>query len=406
MTLRPVVVMFVFGFFFAAVGGTEPIDSLSAESVARTFVAERSTEHVVVGHTELLGASGRVVLHVFALEPAGFVLLAGDSTLPPVIGHSLRNAFPVEGKAFDQIGHLLIADVELRLEQAPRLPRERLEERRYEWQRLEAGRAEKHGLDYWPPAGATSTGGWVEVQWKQSAPYSDDCPVDPSSGTRSAAGCPAVAMAQIVDHHRSTNHTRLDDGDDYYHSYGGRNYWIDNDWQARDFPSFPALASSLDALDGLYRAGQSADAAGAAALVFACGVAAHQVYASSGSGTFGVAQAVQAYDRFGYYGFELLDENDADLYPRMEQNMKDGRPVHLAVVDPGWSTGHNVVVDGYCSDGTFHLNFGWGGPNDGWYDLPDEMPYGLTVVEGAIVDLVTFLFSDGFEVGDISVWGD
>ncbi len=54
MTLRPVVVMFVFGFFFAAVGGTEPIDSLSAESVARTFVAERSTEHVVVGHTELL----------------------------------------------------------------------------------------------------------------------------------------------------------------------------------------------------------------------------------------------------------------------------------------------------------------------------------------------------------------
>jgi len=34
-----------------------------------------------------------------------------------------------------------------------------------------------------------------------------------------------------------------------------------------------------------------------------------------------------------------------------------------------------------------HLNFGWGGPYNGWYLLPDEIPYGLTVIEGLITDI-------------------
>jgi hypothetical protein len=71
----------------------------------------------------------------------------------------------------------------------------------------------------------------------------------------------------------------------------------------------------------------------------------------------------------------------------ISQNVKDTLPVHLAVVDPAWSMGHNVVVDGYNTNDYFHLNFGWGGSSNGWYLLPQEFPYGLTVVEGAIVDI-------------------
>jgi hypothetical protein len=372
--------------------------------VARTFLAARAAGYEIAAHAMLSGDDGRPLAHVFDLRPAGFMLVSADTGLPPVLGFSPRNPFPLEGPAFESVGRMLIGDIELRLAQVSRLPEERFDARRASWQRLQQGVVAKRAADYWPPAGTTTTGGWVEVRWSQNAPYNSDCPLDLVNGGRSVAGCPAVAMAQIVDHHGSTNRTRLDDTDDYYHSYGGNAFWIDDDWEARDFPSFPTLASSLDALDALYRAGSPADSDGAAALVFACGVAATQVYSSSISGTFGVAQAVQAYERFGYTGFELLVEGDPDLYSRMEQNMKDGRPVHLAVVDPGWTMGHNVVVDGYCSDGDFHVNFGWGGPYDGWYLLPDEMPYGLTVVEGAIVDLVTLLFEDGFESGDTSAW--
>ena len=45
------------------------------------------------------------------------------------------------------------------------------------------------------------------------------------------------------------------------------------------------------------------------------------------------------------------------------------------------------MVDGYNTDDFYHLNFGWGGSYNGWYLLPDEIPYGLTVIEGAITDI-------------------
>jgi hypothetical protein len=68
--------------------------------------------------------------------------------------------------------------------------------------------------------------------------------------------------------------------------------------------------------------------------------------------------------------------------------MIDALPAHLAVVDEGWTMGHNLVVDGYNTDDFYHLNFGWGGARNSWYLLPDEIPYGLTVLEGVIVDIM------------------
>jgi hypothetical protein len=47
-----------------------------------------------------------------------------------------------------------------------------------------------------------------------------------------------------------------------------------------------------------------------------------------------------------------------------------------------------VVVDGYNTDEYYHLNFGWGGSYNGWYLLPQEIPYELTVVEGVVVDIM------------------
>ena len=66
--------------------------------------------------------------------------------------------------------------------------------------------------------------------------------------------------------------------------------------------------------------------------------------------------------------------------------MMEARPALLAVVDPGVA-GHNLVTDGYNTDGFYHLNFGWGGSYNGWYLIPDEIPYNLTVFEGVILDI-------------------
>jgi hypothetical protein len=214
------------------------------------------------------------------------------------------------------------------------------------------------------------------------------CPIDPVTSVRSIAGCPSIAMGSILNFLRTVNGVSFSDLDDYHHNYAGRNYYIDDDADTWDFPAFPQLNKLLDTAQAHYDNCTGADHIDKAALVWACGIACTQVYTSSGSGTFGVNQALEGYQKFNFAGAELLLETTPGLYDSIMLNIIDTLPVHLAVVDPGWTTGHNVIIDGYNTDGYFHLNFGWGGPYNGWYGLPDEIPYGLTIIEGAVVDII------------------
>ena len=103
--------------------------------------------------------------------------------------------------------------------------------------------------------------GWAQKPlltslWTQDYPYNQLCPRDPLNGnTYSAAGCPAIAMGQIINYLRTTQGTRFDDSDDYYHNYAGRKYNIDDDWESLQFPSFQALNVLLDSVDAAFQRG-------------------------------------------------------------------------------------------------------------------------------------------------------
>ena len=231
----------------------------------------------------------------------------------------------------------------------------------------------------------------LSSRWTQSYPYNQLCPKDPTSGYADCyAGCPAVAMGQIINYLRTTQNTRFDDGDDYYHNYAGRRYYIDDDWETLGFPSFPQLNELLDEVDATFESGEPLTNYLAAAVVFACGTACTQVYTSQGSGTFYVDQAFAAYQRFGFTDCVLFREPDPLMYATLISNIRSGYPAHLAVENPAGTIGHNVVVDGYReSDGKFHINFGYGGSLDDWYDIPDPNFYqGMTKVEGIILNII------------------
>ena len=151
--------------------------------------------------------------------------------------------------------------------------------------------------------------------WTQDYPYNQLCPRDPVNGNSySYAGCPAIAMGQIINYLRTTQDTRFSDEDDYAHSYAGRNYMIDDDWETLKFPSFPQLNEMLDSIDATFQRGEELSDELAAALVFACGTACTQVYTSEGSGTFYVDQAFEAYQRFGFTDCVLFREPDSLMY--------------------------------------------------------------------------------------------
>ena len=232
--------------------------------------------------------------------------------------------------------------------------------------------------------------GLLSSHWSQDFPYNQFCPRDPmNSNAYSAAGCPAVAMGQIINYLRTTQDTRFTDDDDYYHSYAGRDYVIDDDWATLKFPSFPMLNVMLDSVDAAFQRGEELSGELAAAVVFACGTALTQVYTSEGSGTFFVDQAFEAYQRFGFTDCVLFRDPDSLMYATLISNLQAGYPAHLAVENPAGTIGHNVVVDGYReSDGKFHINIGYGGPLDNWYDIPDPNFFsGMTKVEGIILNI-------------------
>lgn len=236
----------------------------------------------------------------------------------------------------------------------------------------------------------------LSTHWTQDPPYNMLCPRDPVNDySYSYAGCPAVAMGQIINYLQTTQSTRFSDDDDYMHIYAGRNFSIDDDWEELQFPSFPQLNVMLDSVDAFFQRGEELSDPLAAALIFACGTAMKQVYSAQGSGTFSVDQAYEAYQRFGFSDCMLLREPDSAMYALLISNLQAGYPAHLAVETPDATAGHNVVVDGYReSDGKFHLNFGYGGYMDDWYDIPDpDFYYGMTQLEGIIMNLIPAVHS-------------
>jgi hypothetical protein len=358
--------------------------------IAANFAASRTTSALAPAEPLEVTDGQRCLARMYRLNPQGFLFVTADRRLDPVWGWSDQNNLDPADPHGRAILTFLRSDLNLRLLAYDKLATHEKARIATAWKNVEQQTRKDAKFQQWPAAGTTATGGWLETNWTQSSPYNAYCPMDLNAGNRSIAGCPAVAMAQVLNYLEVTNGTRFGSGDDYYHSYGsGNQYWIDNDSATRDFPGFGTLNFLMDSLDLLWtnKAGMSNSLK--AALVFACGTACEQVYTASGSGTFGIDQAADAYQRFGFTASRLVFDTDTALNSDLADNIKNGLCAHLGLVDSAVTVGHNVVVDGYNTDEFYHFNFGWGGSYNGWYTMPPaSMPYSLTVIEGIVLDIM------------------
>ncbi|MFH0733489.1 MAG: C10 family peptidase [bacterium] len=367
---------------------------------AKLFELNKQNDCQIQDVEKITTQSGSVCFNIINLKPVGYMIISNNLNLPPVIAYSFTNNFDTRHE--DQsIVNFIKYDIFLRTNNIPLLQAKTIEKRNTEWKNYLSEKVNKNKSDFtqWPTQGTTTTGGWLNSNWKQTSPYNNFCPLDLVSGSRSIAGCPAVAMGMILNHLKTINGVTFTDNDDYYHNYAGRNYLIDDDSKTLQFPSFPELNILLDTLNSHYINNLTVTNDDKAALVFACAVAATQVFTSSASGTFGVDQAYAAYNKFNFVNSRLLMPGDDNIYEQIALNIMDSLVCHLAILTPDNNSGHNVVIDGYNTNNYFHLNFGWGGTYNGWYLLPDEIPYNLTLLEGIVVNISDKLnFQDNNDV--------
>jgi uncharacterized repeat protein (TIGR02543 family) len=224
-----------------------------------------------------------------------------------------------------------------------------------------------------PRRSMSNVGVLMTTTWNQRAPYNNQCPLDNSQ--RSATGCVATAMAQVVNYHIQNDHGPAATIAEI------PEYTIPNTTiTVSAIPSGTAIPSK-DLLLNSYanNAGTDAQKTAVAQLMLYCGTSVQMKYSSGSSGT---QTAYVANALINYFGFDnttrfvrRIDYSYADWVDLIYNEVAACRPVVLGAGRA--AGGHAFVADGFDATNTlFHINWGWGGYLDDYFALsvlnPDD----------------------------------
>ena len=282
-------------------------------------------------------------LTVLGYQQGGFVIVSNDDTNAPVVGYSEQEA---NLDAPELLWYLNAANQAL--------------------------------LSHTASAAASESKEPIEpllkTLWGQDTPYNNLCPTErENTNVIYPTGCVATAMAQVM----------------YYHQYpekgtGSITYSFQDRILSADFNN---TYYQWSLMTPTYKKGQYSDesALAVATLMYQCGVSIKMQYNVGGSGAFSYNAATALRKNFGYH--ENLQIHYRDYYTAKEwinkvyNELKAGRPIIYTGVDES-NGGHCFVVDGYDQNNFVHVNWGWDGMNDGYYDIALLNPTGNKFSQG------------------------
>lgn len=334
-----------------------PVNPKRAARVAQNFYASLS------------GAKGNATLtatpaewqykgiYLFAAAEGGFVLVAADDAVRPILGYSTTGTLDpyTLPPALQQWLHAYqqeidaVANSQFSVLDSQFSP---------EWYALENNLMPKDG-------DTTGVAPLLTTYWDQAYPYNGYCPGN------SATGCAATAQAQVMNF---WHYPAFGMGS---HSYTHASYGV----QSADF------AHTLYDWDNMpVRATYSTpmvEIEAVATLMYHCGVSLDMQYDPDGSAAAGLAgmEGIPSIDNslkdyFGYSaemrvvhrGFYTKDEWRDMLIAELDL----GHPI--VYTGSGDAGGHGFVCDGYDSRGYMHFNFGWSGRGDGYFPVDSISP--------------------------------
>ena len=303
------------------------ITQWQAQQQAYSFWGKQMPQKAKAKSRTATTASPSDAYYVFNNDAGGFVIIAGDDAVTPVLGYTSTGSFDAENLP-DGLKDLL---------------------KSYERQIAALGD------NYVANQTATRTAFTGEkllktAEWNQMAPFNKYTP------NNYVTGCVATAGAIVMKHH---GYPAKGTGSHSY-TWNGKdltaNFEHDYDWA-----SMPVKYDGTNdaAFDGVAR------------LMSDLGVAVEMQYDKDGSGAY-IGNLVTALQK--YYGYSKLshlmaiEDVGAEAWNvKLRAEIDANRPVLYAASDPSGS-GHAFVIDGY-KDESFSVNWGWGGSCDGFYQI-------------------------------------
>jgi hypothetical protein len=204
----------------------------------------------------------------------------------------------------------------------------------------------------------------IQTKWSGGAPFNNMVPMDGEN--RSAAGCVAIAMAQIMNFHK---YPAQGTGERETYTTNGGIIVPTVNFEDTHYDWVNMLKTYPDADSGTP---QQRDAV--ATLVFHTGVGVRMDYSASSSSPIGLT-ALPLVNYFGYdrsieRHLRSFYDNDAAWETIIRTQLDNGLPVLYSGRNSSGGS-HRFIIDGYDNEGKFHINYGYGGRNDGWYNLND-----------------------------------
>lgn len=342
---------------------------------------------------------GTDLYYVVNLRPEGYVIVSADDMVEPIVAFSPEGRFdpspqnPLYSLANRDIASRIAAvrnkQSEARRKGVAFSPNKTAQAARAKWTALLKGPVgDGSTWTYLTSISDPRVDRFIFSKWGQTNECAISCynyytpPNAPGSSTNYPCGCVATAMAQLM---RYWQHPTAGVGTTSYlisvcgspelrALRGGDGNGGPYDWANMVLdPDCSTTTTQRQALGSI-----SHDA----------GVAVGMDYCSGGSGISDLMRIVEAFKGpFQYSEAKLAFDNENQLPTEtrnraINANLHAGYPVLLAII--GSSGGHVVVCDGYgynASTMYHHLNMGWGGSWNAWYNLPtiDSSPSFNTV---------------------------
>lgn len=341
------------------------VDSTEAQMVAARFAYLNNIKGEPV-LTKIIENEDQHIpaVYVFNMTEGGFVIVAGNDCVQPILGYSNKSAL--------NLSHLpdgLSSYLKMRADETSYAQKKRLSpipKTITQWEDLR--QVTTHSKQK-----ATNTKDahsyLISSTWDQSWPYNMHCPeID---GNTAIVGCVATALSQII---RFWGYPEHGFGSTSYlcHSCGVR---ISEDFSETtyDYEHMPDIL-------GYDSSNEEKEAV--STLCYHAGVSVWMQYGVSSSGVgmsnIGHYCTRALKNNFGFdtnttracYRSTMTSEQWVDT---IRKEIEDGRPVFYCGYDndsPGNDAGHAFILDGYDSvNSLFHVNWGWSGSGDGWFDL-------------------------------------
>ncbi|MFA5905657.1 MAG: C10 family peptidase [Desulfobacula sp.] len=324
-------------------------------------ITDRQVFYLVDGG-ELLDSAPKdkpVLAYVINYNPSGFVVVAGDDRILPIMAFDAGTAFRWDDPDRNFLRHFLQKNIPARWQHLQAKTRSTsVVEKHPMWNYLRAKKAEGKSPDTVSPDEVPmDTLQWTTANWNQGWPYNTTVLANNGNINDIPTGCTATAMAIKMRYH---SWPATGNGSHSYNDNKGSvqfSHAVNFGAQSYDWASMPT--TNLSAANTQV-----------ANLMYHCGVAVDMDYEVGGSGAWLSLTAMDT--NYRYKG--TIDLRSNHTAPMMESILA-GLPVILS------SSNHTVVADGYRDDQSpyFHINAGWGGSSNGWYNL-DLIPGDNTVL--------------------------